>query len=91
MPKRFTWDWGKAEHNRRKHGITFEEAITVFQDGLSFHVLDERHLMGESRYVLIGMSVGGRVLVVIYTDDGSLVRLISARRATKRERHDHEN
>ena len=91
MAKNFTWDARKAEQNRRKHDIAFEEAVTVFQDRFAIYLTDESHSYGEFRLVTIGVSLSGRLLLVIYTDAGSTIRLISARRATKRERQDNEN
>jgi uncharacterized protein len=85
------WDARKAEANRRKHGISFREAATVFSDPLSVDIGDPHIDAGrEPRHVTVGISDAGRTLVVVYTDDGSVIRLISARRATKRERHDYE-
>ncbi len=87
----FTWDWRKAERNRRKHGVTFHEAVTVFFDPRELMIYDPDHSVGEERFVSIGLSSGGRVLVVGYTERGSTIRLIFARRATVPERMDYEH
>ena len=85
------WDPAKAWTNRAKHGITFEEAATVFADPLSLTVPDEAHARpGEDRFATIGTSHRGRLLVVIHSDAADSVRIISARRATRRERRDYE-
>ena len=80
------WDPKKAATNRRKHGIEFHEAGTVFDDPLSTTFPDPDHSVEERRYLTIGVSASGRILVVGHTDRGEAVRLISARRATTRER-----
>jgi uncharacterized protein len=87
---RIEWDTAKAESNLRKHGVAFSEAETVLHDRLSVHQFDPGHSGAEPRFVAVGTSLAGRVLVVAYTDDGSTIRLISARRATKRERNEYE-
>jgi len=73
-----------------KHDISFEEATTVFGDPLSYTHPDPDHSVAERRFVIIGLSEQGRILVVAHTDDGQLVRLISAREATYRERKSYE-
>ena len=91
MPLSFGWDPAKARTNRSKHGIDFEEALTVFADPLSLTVPDDAHArVGEDRFATIGMSNRGRLLVVIHSDAADAVRIISARRATRRERKDYE-
>jgi uncharacterized DUF497 family protein len=80
------WDSRKATTNLRKHGVSFEEAATVFRDTLSATALDPDHSAGEDRYVTFGVSVLGRLLVVAHTEREDRIRLISARLATKRER-----
>jgi uncharacterized protein len=91
MALRFEWDEAKAAANVRKHGITFDEAGTVFADPLGVIFDDEEHSVDETRELLIGHSVLQRLLVVSFTERGKeLVRIISARRATKRERKDYE-
>ena len=81
----FEWDRSKAASNLRKHRINFREAATVLQDPLSTTFPDSAS-EGEQRYVTIGMSAMGRLLVVAHTERGDAIRLISARRATRRER-----
>ena len=85
---RFDWDERKNRSNRAKHGVWFEEAQSVFDDphGRLFH--DPEHSEGEDRFILLGMSATARTLVVAhcYRESDSLVRIISARKATKRER-----
>jgi uncharacterized protein len=87
---RIEWDQAKAESNLRKHGVGFGEAATVLYDHFSIHRFDIEHATVEPRFLAVGTSIADRVLVVIYTDDGSTIRLLSARRATKRERHEYE-
>lgn len=86
----FEWDPAKAASNARKHGISFETATTVFADELLLSMPDDEHGGGEERWVSQGMSRNGRVLVVVHTvrelKDPTLVRIISARPATPRER-----
>ena|SRR5437762_13284263 len=85
---RVDWDQAKARANALKHGITFEEAETAFYDDYAIVVPDPDHSSGEERFLLIGLSSALRVLVVVHceTDNGDLIRLISARRATRSER-----
>ncbi len=90
MALRFTWDPAKAATNARKHGVTFEEAVSAFGDPLSVTVPDPDHSVGEERFVLVGRSARSRLLVVVHTQDGLTVRLISARRANRREHHAYE-
>lgn len=87
---RFQWDPRKAASNRAKHGISFEEAATVFGDPLGRIVDDPRHSDGEQRYVLLGYSGGQRLVAVMFTERGEEIRIISARPATRRERRDYE-
>lgn len=82
----FEWDEEKAEQNLNKHGVSFDEASTVFGDTLSVTIEDPAHSTGERRFVILGHSVGQRLLVVVHTHRGKRVRLISARVATRRER-----
>lgn len=86
----FEWDRDKARRNLKKHGVTFDEAVTVFYDPLSATFDDPDHSVGERRLITIGFSVQGRLIVVCYTERGSAVRIISARPATARERKRHE-
>jgi uncharacterized DUF497 family protein len=90
MPLTFEWDEEKAVANQRKHKVTFDEAKTVFNDPRSLTIFDEAHSTEEQRYIDIGISVQGRVLVVAYTERGSNIRLISSRKATVAERRQYE-
>lgn len=85
----FEWDEDKAESNIRKHGVSFQEARTVFRDPLSVTISDPRTL-DESRFIDIGQSASGRLLVVVYTERESRIRLISSRPASQRERESYE-
>jgi hypothetical protein len=87
---RFEWDRAKAVSNSEKHGVSFEEAMTVFLDPLAATFADPDHSVRERQWVTIGYSPGGILLVVCHTDWGGAVRIISARRATPRERRRHE-
>ncbi|MGH8530955.1 MAG: BrnT family toxin [Nevskiales bacterium] len=82
----FVWGPTKAEANLKKHGVSFEEASTVFLDVLSATGADPDHSMGEERWITFGVSKEGRFLVVSHTDEADSVRLISARPGTARER-----
>jgi uncharacterized protein len=82
----FEWNPEKAVINLKKHNISFQEAATVFDDSLSVTFPDPDHSIGESRYVIIGMSRSGQLLVVSHTDRENRTRIISARRATRQER-----
>ncbi len=87
----FEWDAAKAETNELKHGVSFAEAMTVLADPLSLTGFDPDHSHDEDRYVTIGMSVAGRLLLVSHTDRGDKVRIISARLASRPERRDYED
>ena len=87
----FEWDDAKAESNEEKHGVTFAEAMTIFADTLSVTGYDPRHSDEEDRFLTMGMSVEGRLLVVSHTDRSDAVRIISAREASRRERKDYED
>ena len=82
----FEWDAEKAASNLKKHGVSFEEAESVFTDSFGLEELDEQHSQAEIRWVLIGLSSSLRVLVVVYTERGSKIRLISSRKADAKER-----
>ena len=84
------WNPPKAAANLRKHGVSFAEAATVFRDILSATAADPDESVGEDRYVTFGISVRGRLLVVAHTERGDTIWIISARRATKRERKIYE-
>ncbi|MEO6195914.1 MAG: BrnT family toxin [Thermoanaerobaculia bacterium] len=86
----FEWDPDKAAHNLDKHGVTFEEAQTVFEDDLFVVFEDPDHSGYEKRYLIMGQSREGRLLVVSYTERSRRARLISARPATRRERKAYE-
>lgn len=86
----FEWDAKKAESNTQKHGVTFDEASTVFGDPLGLLMRDPDHSVGEERYLLLGMSHRQRLLVVAYAERPPRTRLISARRATRPERRRYE-
>ncbi|MGQ0604656.1 MAG: BrnT family toxin [Anaerolineales bacterium] len=85
MATAFEWNAGKAERNRRKHGVTFDEAKTVFHDPMFVTVIDDEHSDDEARYITIGLSERGRLLLVAHTDRDETIRIISARPATKKE------
>jgi len=86
----FEWNPDKAALNLEKHGVSFQEAATVFNDPLSMTFPDPDHSIGESRYVIIGLSRFGQLLVVAHTDRETKVRIISARKATRQERRFYE-
>jgi len=88
---KFEWDPGKADRNLRKHGIAFAEASTVFGDPLAATIRDPSHSDLELRYVTMGFSSTGNLLIVAHTGDGENVRLISARPATTQERRRYES
>jgi hypothetical protein len=90
MRPNFEWDENKTEENLRKHGVSFDEAETVFDDPLSITISDPDHSIGEERFIDIGESNKRRILVVVYTERGKKTRLISARRATRAERKKYE-
>jgi uncharacterized DUF497 family protein len=88
MAQRFAWDERKAEVNRRKHGVTFDEASTVFADPLGLHVVDAVY---PARAVLIGMSRARNVILVVHEEESdTTIRIISARRPTTHERRRYE-
>jgi uncharacterized DUF497 family protein len=84
---RFDWDERKNKNNRAKHGVWFEEAQSAFDDPRARVFYDQEHSQEEDRFILLGMSSAGRTLVVVhcYREAASLVRIISARKATKKE------
>ena len=81
---KFSWDPNKAEENLKSHGVDFREAATVFDDPLSTTFPDTDHSVGERRFLIIGMSAPGRILVVSHTATRDTVRIISASRDTAR-------
>ena len=86
----FEWDPSKAARNLRKHKISFAEAASVFGDALAATVPDPDHSEGEHRYIIIGMSSQGRLLMVAYSERGERIRIISARELTRNERRTYE-
>jgi len=86
MALEFEWDPLKSRKNEKKHGISFREGMTAFADKLSYTIADPEHFMGEYRFLLLGLSSSGSMLVISHTERGDRIRIISARRATKRER-----
>lgn len=86
----FEWHKRKAAANKKKHGVSFEEATTVFTDILSLTIPDPLHSEEEDRSVIIGQSSQQRILVVVHTDCGKSIRVISARLATAHERKRYE-
>jgi uncharacterized protein len=90
MKLSFEWDEVKATGNYEKHGVTFEEGVTIFYDPLSVSINDPDHSANEQRYIDIGVSENVRVLVVTYTERGDNMRIISCRKATRRERRHYE-
>jgi len=86
----FEWDSEKARSNARKHGVTFDEAATVFGDPLSLLMPDPDHSIAEDRYVVLGLSNRQRLLVVAFAERPPRTRLISARRASPQERRRYE-
>jgi uncharacterized DUF497 family protein len=87
---KFEWDPTKAEANLAKHGVSFAEAASAFGDTLSLTIFDPDHSDDEDRFVLLGMSSSGRLLVVSHTDRSGTIRLISARTANRQERVQYE-
>lgn len=90
MPLSFEWDEQKARVNVAKHGVSFEEASTVFGDPLSLTIPDPAHSQTEDRFVVLGQSHRRRLLVVVHTGRGDNIRIISARPASRRERKNYE-
>jgi uncharacterized DUF497 family protein len=86
----FEWDESKAAANLSKHGVSFDEAKTVFDDPLYVDFYDPDHSYDEHRYIIVGQSRQGRVLIVSDTERDDVIRLISAREATRRERETYE-
>ena len=84
---RFEWDPAKAALNIKKHGVSFEDAQSVFYDDLAVQFYDEPHSDGEDRFLMLGMSSNAQLLLVCHCEreDGGVIRIISARKATKQE------
>lgn len=87
----FEWDEDKAEANLRKHAVSFTDAMSVFADPLALTGYDPDHSEDEDRYITMGTSADGRLIIVSHTDRGDVVRIISAREANRRERKDYED
>jgi uncharacterized DUF497 family protein len=87
---KFEWDPQKADSNLKKHGVSFQEAASVFGDPLSITYYDPDHSIGEHRYITVGVSRSGKFLMVAHTDRGNNVRIISARNMTRQERRYYE-
>lgn len=87
---RFEWDPEKARVNRSKHGVSFEEVTSAFVDPLSLTIPDPDHSADEERYILMGMTLRGILVVVAHRDLGDAIRIISARKATPTERREYE-
>ncbi len=90
MGLKFEWDSSKARSNAAKHGVLFEEAATLFGDALAITIPDPLHSLLEERFVTIGRSENGKILVVAATERGGNIRLISARQANRREKQQYE-
>jgi len=86
----FSWDVRKAAVNLKKHGIDFREAATIFADPLSTTFPDQDHSESEYRFLTIGQSIPGRILVVAHTEENDTIRIITAREATRREQSFYE-
>jgi uncharacterized DUF497 family protein len=86
----FEWDPGKARQNRRKHRVSFQEAASVFGDPLSITYPDPDHSIAEQRFITVGTSSGGQVLIVAHADRNENIRIISARKTTRGEREQYE-
>jgi uncharacterized DUF497 family protein len=89
MKLEFEWDEAKAEANWRVHGVSFKLAQTAFDDAFSIERVDDREDYGEERFVMIGMADNKVILTVTYTERGEIIRIISARGATAREKEDY--
>ena len=87
----FEWELEKAERNLRRHGVAFTEAMSAFGDPLEVTISDAIHSEGEFRFMSLGTSEAGRLLVVAYTERQGRIRIISTREATPKERRDYES
>jgi len=90
MTLSFEWDEEKSKGNLRKHGVPFNEAKTVFNDPFAMTISDPDHSSQEDRYIDLGMSSQGRILMVWYTERGGSIRIIGSRKATRNQRQDYE-
>jgi uncharacterized protein len=86
----FEWDNKKAEANFKKHGVSFAEAKTVFDDTFCIEFYDPKHSIEEHRFLIVGESNFGRLLIISFTERENLIRIISARETTAQERKDYE-
>ena len=90
MALSFEWDERKAATNLKRHKVSFEEAATAFADLLSLTILDPEHSETEARFILMGLSHRNRLVVVVHTERGDSIRMISARKAARNERKQYE-
>jgi len=90
MPLKFEWNPNKAKKNIEKHGVSFDEAATVFSDPLSMTYDDPDHSYSEKRYIIIGTSHLGKLLFVSHVEKNDIIRIISARHLTRKERKQYE-
>ncbi len=90
MALKFEWNPNKAKKNIEKHGVSFDEAATAFSDPLSMTYDDPDHSYGENRYIIIGLSALGNLLFISHTEKDGQIRIISARKLTKKERKQYE-
>lgn len=90
MPLTFRWNPEKAQANLRKHRVSFAEAVAAFMDPLSVTISDPDHSYDEDRFILLGISDRHRILVVVHTETGDSVQIISAREANRHERRQYE-
>lgn len=88
---RVEWDGEKATSNLAKHGVSFDEARTVFGDPLATTVADPDHSVGEERWLTTGLSAQSRLVIVAHTNQGDTIRIIAARETTPRERRSYES
>jgi uncharacterized DUF497 family protein len=88
---RFEWDEKKNRENQRKHGVSFEEAQTIFFDEYAVEFYDEEHTISEDRFLMLGVSAKLRILMVSHCvrEEGDVIRIISARKATKNEQREY--
>jgi uncharacterized protein len=87
---KFEWDTQKADSNLKKHGVSFQEAASIFGDIFSITYPDIDHSIREQRFITVGMSRSGAVLIVAHTDRGNNIRIISARKTTRKEQRYYE-
>lgn len=90
MGLQFDWDDGKNRLNQKNHGIGFDDAKTVFVDLLARIFVDKDHSLNEEREIIIGHTIGNQLLLVCFAERRKVIRIISARQATKKERQDYE-